>query len=102
MDNVRHESRLGRFSMEFFRRLVSMNGSDSANQILRGEDFEQLMVDNPQLFRGITQIEQVWDLIVRVHFLYKRMQGMVQDLNIEQLSRKMIACRDQLRDTAKR
>ncbi len=89
LDLIRHESRLGRFSAEFFRRLLLIEENEKVYHILHAEGFEELIVTNSQLAEGVALMKQTQQLRERVEELYLTLHGLTRELTVEDLSIEM-------------
>ncbi len=89
LDLIRHETRLGRFSMEFFRRMMRVEDNEKVYHILHGDGFEELIVSNPQLNDGLALTKETNKLIARVQELQEELQRLTEELSVDKLANEM-------------
>ncbi len=92
LDNIRHETGVGRFSAEFFRRVQSLKDTDQdAFHILHGEEFEELIAEHPDLSDAMKLLEGIIDLKVRVQTLHEALTDELSKLDTGPVGARIIS-----------
>lgn len=96
LDKIRHESRIGRFSLEFFRRLMLFEKDVEVYHFLHSDAFEELLVKYPRFERGMKQLQAVLGLRHRIDELQKLLSCQVEQGAIRELRERVSELLSQL------
>lgn len=89
LDNIRHESRIGPFTAEFFKRLIEVGNHAEAYHIVHGDRFEQLLANYPEFNQGVKLLYSVIALKNRINVLQARLQEEMDQIPVYDVKGKL-------------
>jgi hypothetical protein len=89
LDNIRHETRIGPFTAEFFKRLIEVGNHEEAYHIVHGDRFEQMLADFPEFNNGIKLLYSVLALKNRINILHKRLEEEMEQIPVYDVKGKL-------------
>ena len=96
LDQLRHETRIGRFTLEVFWRMVQMGDRSEAFALLHGDLMEELVVLHPEFDRSFRILQGMQRYRSRVNDLVTQLKGCVERLPVRELSENLNSQKMQL------
>lgn len=89
-DNIRHETRVGRFCIEFFWRMIELGYEDKeAYPLLHGELFEDLIVKHPGFDQASRMLQSLYHYQEELERLNFALEQHLEKLGVEELGDKL-------------
>lgn len=88
-DNIRHETRVGRFTIEVFWRLIHLGNSSEAFPLLHGDMMEELVVLHPSFDRASRLLQAFHNYEADLERLANHFEQYLEQLPIDELSERL-------------
>lgn len=95
-DTIRHETRVGRFCVEVFWRMIHLGYDSESYPLLHGELFEDLVVKHSNFDQASRMLQQLHNYGNELEELSDRLQQYIDKLRVEELGERLRGQRLQL------